>query len=140
MTTAMNPSALHAVPAQVVRFACVGAASTVVHLSLFALMRHGWGTQAANLVALVLATLVNTTLNRRFTFGVTTARHLGRHHAQAMLVFGLTWATSAVALGALPLLFSDPSTVASTTALAGSMALSMVARFVLMRTWIFRPA
>lgn len=140
MTTAVTPASLHAVPVQLVRFACVGAASTVLHLGLFAALRASGGTQLANLLALVLATIANTALNRRWTFGVTSSTHLGRHHVQALLVFGLTWAMSAGALAALPALVVDPSTTASTVALAGSMALSTAARFVLMRTWIFRTS
>jgi putative flippase GtrA len=140
MTTAVSPPVLQAVPAQLVKFLCVGVASTVVHLGLFAALHAGSGTQVANLLALVVATVVNTALNRRFTFGVTTSEHLGRHHLQGMLIFGVTWATSALALGALPTVLHDPSTFASTTALGASMALSTVLRFVLMRTWVFRPA
>ena len=145
MTTAVSPAAAPAVPAQLVRFACVGAGSTVLHLGLFALLQNamqqdGRGTQVANFLALVLATVANTAVNRRWTFGVTTSQDLGRHHLQALLVFGLTWAMSALALGALPAVLADPSTLASTVALAVSMAVSTVVRYVLMRTWIFRSA
>jgi putative flippase GtrA len=138
MTTAVGTSGLPAVPVQVIRFACVGVTSTVVHLALFAALRAGTGAQWANLVALVVATVANTALNRRWTFEVTTATHLWRHQLQGLLLFGLTWTMSAVALAALPAVVPHASVALSTTVLGGAMAVSTVVRFVLMRTWIFR--
>ena len=125
---------------KVARFAGVGLLSTVVHLGLFAVLAHSWPSQVANLVALLLATVVNTAINRRWTFGVSGVHRLARHHVQALLVFGLTWVMSAVALALLPQLVSHPSTMVSTAALGFSMAVSTLIRFVAMQRWIFAPA
>lgn len=124
---------------QIARFACVGLASTGVHLGLFALIHTVTGAQRGNLVALVIATIANTTLNRRWTFGITGTAHAGRQHAQALLVFGMTWAASSGALWLVPHLTTQ-STAASTTALALAMGGSTMVRFALMRAWIFRKA
>ncbi|HET8766761.1 MAG TPA: bifunctional glycosyltransferase family 2/GtrA family protein, partial [Pedococcus sp.] len=122
------------------RFAAVGVLCTVLHLGLFAALVHPVGsTQAANLVALLLATLVNTGLNRRWTFGVQGPGRL-RHQAQGLVVFGLTWAMTAGALGPLHLVDAQPSTTVATAVLGVATGLSTLVRFVAMRSWMFRPA
>jgi putative flippase GtrA len=126
--------------AQLAKFAVVGAGSTVVHLGLFAALHQAVGAQPANLTALVLATLGNTAINRRWTFGVTDSARRTRQHVQALLVFALAWALSAFALWVVPHVWPLPSTGLKTLAVAASMALSTLVRFVLMRTWIFRTA
>ena len=122
------------------RFAAVGVLCTVLHLGLFAALVHPVGsTQTANLVALLLATLVNTGLNRRWTFGVQGPGRL-RHQAQGLVVFGLTWAMTAGALGLLHLVDAQPSTTVATVVLGVATGLSTLVRFVAMRSWMFRPA
>ncbi|MDU0313897.1 bifunctional glycosyltransferase family 2/GtrA family protein [Phycicoccus sp. M110.8] len=122
------------------RFAAVGLLCTVLHLGLFAALVHPVGsTQTANLVALLLATLVNTGLNRRWTFGVQGPGRL-RHQAQGLVVFGLTWAMTAGALGLLHLVDAQPSTTVATAVLGVATGLSTLVRFVAMRSWMFRPA
>ena len=122
------------------RFAAVGVLCTVLHLGLFAALVHPVGsTQAANLVALLLATLVNTGLNRRWTFGVQGPGRL-RHQAQGLVVFGLTWAMTAGGLGLLHLVDAQPSTTVATVVLGVATGLSTLVRFVAMRSWMFRPA
>ncbi|GAA4712704.1 bifunctional glycosyltransferase family 2/GtrA family protein [Pedococcus ginsenosidimutans] len=123
---------------QLQRFAVVGVVSTVVHLGLFAALRSG-GTaaQSANLVALLVATVANTALNRRWTFGVQ-GRGAFRHQAQGLALFGVTWLLTAGGLGLLHLLVTSPPTVLQTTVVAAATALSTAVRFVAMRTWMFR--
>ena len=121
------------------RFAAVGVLCTVLHLGLFASLVHPVGsTQAANLVALLLATLVNTALNRRWTFGVQGPGRV-RHQVQGLAVFGLTWAMTAGALGLLHLVDAQPSTSVATVVLGVATGLSTLVRFVAMRSWMVRP-
>jgi putative flippase GtrA len=122
------------------RFAVVGAVSTVVHLGLFAALAPTLGSaQGANLVALLLATVVNTALNRGWTFGVRGRHRVARHQAQGLAVFGLTWVLTAAALAGLHWVVAAPSTALATTVLAGATAASTVVRFAAMKSWIFRP-
>jgi putative flippase GtrA len=124
---------------QLQRFAVVGALSTVVHLGLFAALRGGGtGAQAANLVALLVATVANTALNRRWTFGVQ-GGGAARHQAQGLALFGVTWLLTAGGLGLLHLFTTTPPTAVQTAAVALATALSTVLRFVVMRRWMFRP-
>lgn len=128
----------HSGLAQVLRFGCVGLVSTVAHLGLFAVLQPEVGSQAANLIALVLATIGNTAANRRWTFGVTGRQSAAKQHLQSFVVFAAAWALSAGALWVLPHLWAHPTTAESTAAVAVSMVGSTGLRFVAMRTWIFR--
>ena len=125
---------------QVIRFAGVGALSTVLHLGLFAgLVRGGVGSILANGLALVVATLFNTGLNRAWTFGVTGRRGLVTHHGQALVVFGITYAATTAALAVLGAVAPDAGTAVQTLVVAVANVLSTAARFVAMRRWIFAP-
>ena len=121
------------------RFAVVGGISTVVHLGLFAVLTTATGaSQLANLVALVVATVGNTALNRRWTFGVLSKTGRARHQAQALAIFALTWGLTAGALALLHAWLPAPPTLVATLVLAAATAVSTVVRFVAMRSWIFR--
>ena len=122
---------------QLTRFATVGVASTVVHLGLFAALVPAVGsTQAANLVALLVATVANTALNRRWTFGVQGAGVV-RNQLQGLSIFALTWLLTAGALAMLHAVVAAPSTTAATVVVASATAASTALRFVAMRTWMF---
>jgi putative flippase GtrA len=123
---------------QVSRFAAVGVVSTVVHLGLFAALAPVLAsTQAANLVALLVATVGNTALNRRWTFGIRGAGRL-RAQVQGLVVFGITWLMTAGALALLHGAVAQPSTAVATLVVGVATAASTVVRFVAMRSWIFR--
>lgn len=125
---------------KVIRFAGVGLLSTALHLGLFAaLVRGGLGSLVANGLALVVATVFNTALNRAWTFGVTGRRNLVSHHGQALVVFAITYAATTVALGLLGVLVPSAGTEAQTAVVAAANVLSTAARFVAMQRWIFRP-
>jgi putative flippase GtrA len=125
---------------QALRFAGVGVVSTALHLGLFAALRSPLGSaQWANLVALLLATVANTALNRRWTFGVRGRRHAARQHAQGLAVLGITLLTTSGALGLLHLWTLAPPTWLETTVVALATGCSTLVRFVAMRRWIFRP-
>lgn len=124
---------------QLARFASVGVASTAAHFALFALFNAWWGqAQAANLVALTIATLGNTAANRAWTFGVSGRDGAATHHAQAFVLFLVTWGATSAALAALYLAWPAAPTLAGLAALAASTGLAMVVRFTVMRRWIFK--
>jgi putative flippase GtrA len=124
---------------QVIRFAGVGVVSTVLHLGLFAiLVGAGMSSQLANGLSLVVGTLANTAANRSWTFGVTGRERVVTHHGQALVVFAITWAATSVALSLLAALAPGTGAVGQTVVVAMANAVSTVARFVAMRSWIFR--
>ncbi len=122
---------------QLQRFAAVGVASTLVHLGLFALLAAPLdSTQQANLAALLVATVANTALNRRWTFGVT-GGGVARHQLQGLAIFAITWLFTAGALWVLHLITPTPATAVATGVVGLATAVSTVVRFVAMRTWMF---
>lgn len=123
---------------QVGRFAVIGALSTVLHLGLFAvLVSAEIGAQLANGSALVIATIANTAANRAWTFGVTGRERMVTHHGQALVVFGITYVATTLALAIQHWVAPDAGTLAQTAVVAVANVLSTVLRFVAMRRWIF---
>jgi putative flippase GtrA len=125
---------------QVIRFAGVGVLSTALHLGLFAALEHaGLGSQLANGVALVVATIVNTAANRAWTFGVTGRERMVSHHGQALVIFAITYAATTLALAVLGRVAPESGTAVQTAVVAVANVLSTAVRFVAMKRWIFRP-
>lgn len=123
---------------QLLRFAGVGAVSTVAYLALFAAMEPGLGGYTANAVAIVLCSLGNTAAHRGMAG---CARHgLDRPHrvltAAALLGISLVFTTGALAVTrAVGLTTLLPELVAVT---AANVAAAII-RFGILRTWVFRP-
>ena len=120
------------------RFASIGVVSTVVFAVLFALLDEPLGAVGANVVALLVCAFANTAANRRVTFALRgragRARHYTAGTALGLLPLVLTLSALAVlsAIGAtsLPVLL---------VALTAANALATVARFLLLRHWVFAP-
>ncbi|QGX08667.1 glycosyltransferase [Janibacter melonis] len=120
---------------QVVRFALVGATTTLLHLALFAVLATAVAPQPSNLLALLVATVVNTSANRRWTFGLSGARGALRHQAQGLAIFGATWAMTAGGLAALGAVLPHAPTPLQTLVVGGCTVAATVAKFALMRRW-----
>lgn len=132
------PVAPRPLAGQLWRFATIGTISTVIHLGLFWVFTRSWGhDQIANAVALVIATLVNTGLNRAWTFRVRGPNRLARHHAQGLFVFAVTWLASAAALQAVAWWWPQAGDGARTGVVLVANALSTALRFGAMRWWMF---
>ncbi len=130
--------ARHGFRGQVARFAVIGAGSTVLHLSLLAVLTGPLGVQVANLVGLVISTVANTAANRAWTFQLRGREQMGRQHLQALVVFAITWACSSAALELLAVAWPHASTLTTVAVVGLANAVSTVARFTAMRGWIFR--
>lgn len=121
-----------------VRFAGVGVICTLAFALLYVLAAPIFGAQSANLVALLATTVLNTALNRRYTFGVR-GRHWLRHHAQGLLVFGLCWALTAGSLALLHAAWPLAGTLTELTVLTAANIVATALRFLLLRGWVFAP-
>jgi putative flippase GtrA len=121
---------------QAVRFAAVGAGSTLAYLVLFLLWRAPFGAQVANLLALLVTAVANTAVNRRFTFGVSGDSAM-RHQLQGLLVFVLGLALTSGSLGLLAEVSSDPPRAVEVVVLVVANLAATVLRFVLLREWVF---
>jgi putative flippase GtrA len=123
---------------QVVRFASIGLVSTLVFAALFALLQGPLGPVGADVVALLVCAFANTAANRRLTFALRgragRARHYAAGTALGLLPLGLTLA----ALGVLAAAGVSSLAVTLVTLTAANL-LATVARFLLLRHWVFRP-
>jgi putative flippase GtrA len=124
---------------QVVRFAAVGAASTVAYALLYLLFQLALPGQLANFLALLVTAIANVTANRRFTFGVRGRRGVVRHQFQGLIVFGIAWAITSGSLALLHLVRPDASSLLSLAVLTAANLLATLVRFLLFRLWVFRP-
>ncbi|HEX4058700.1 MAG TPA: bifunctional glycosyltransferase family 2/GtrA family protein [Galbitalea sp.] len=124
--------------AQVVRFAAVGALSTIAYALLYLLFAGALGGFAANFVALLVTAIANTAANRRFTFGVRGRAGAAIHQFQGLIVFGIAWVITSGSLLELHLLNPHASTGIDLAVLTFANLLATVLRFVLLRVWVFR--
>ena len=122
---------------QLVRFAGIGAASTLAYLLLFMALSGVTGSQLANLVALLVTAVANTAANRRLTFGVRGGGQT-RHQVQGLVVFGLALALTSGSLAALHAITATPGRLLEATVLVAANLAATVLRFVLLRAWVFR--
>ena len=123
---------------ELLRFAGVGAVSTIAYVVLFALLEPVLGGFAANALAIVACSLGNTAAHRGMAG---TARHgLDRVHrvitASALLGVSLVFTSAAIVIvRALGMGSLVPELVAVTVANLAAAAF----RFSILRTWVFRP-
>ncbi len=122
---------------QAVRFAAIGVASTVAYLALFALLRPAIGAQAANALALLATAVANTATNRRVTFGISGRRHVLRHQAQGLVVFGLGLGLTSGALAALHAAAPAATAGAELAVVVTANLAATGLRFVLLRLWLY---
>ncbi|GAA3222885.1 hypothetical protein GCM10017691_09410 [Pseudonocardia petroleophila] len=126
----------HPFAVQLSRYVVAGGVGTLVNALLFLFLRTWWDLLAANLVALVLSTLVSTEVNRRFTFSGAQG-HTWRVHVQTvgMVVFYAVY-SSAVLL-ALHAVVDSPTPLLESVTVAAASVVGGAARFLILRFWVF---
>ncbi|MEO6701937.1 MAG: bifunctional glycosyltransferase family 2/GtrA family protein [Jatrophihabitantaceae bacterium] len=123
---------------QLVRFGAIGALSTLAYLLLFVLARGPLGAQGANLLALLVTAVANTSANRRLTFGISGRYKAVQHQFQGLAVFGLGLALTSGSLAMLQALDPNPRRALELSVLVAANLAATVLRFVLLRGWVFR--
>jgi putative flippase GtrA len=123
---------------QVLRFAAIGAASTLAYLLLYVALRSFVPAQAANAIALLATAIGNTAANRRLTFAIRERGSRLRHQAQGLAVFGLALAVTSLSLLALHSASAAPSRALELAVLVLANLVATTLRFVLFRSWVFR--
>ena len=121
---------------QLVRFAAIGAASTLAYLLIFVSCRGFMDPQLANFLALLVTAVANTGANRRFTFGIQGGNPV-RHHFEGLIVFGLGLLLTSGALALVHRTTTTDRWVEVLTVVAANLA-ATAARFLLFRLWVFR--
>ena len=130
-----RPGALYR---QLARFVAVGVVSTVAYVLLYLGLRTGLSAQLANAISLLATALLNTAVNRRFTFGIRGRPDRVRHQAQGLLAFGAGLALTSAALAALHAVAARPARITEVTVLILANLLATLIRFVIYRQWVFR--
>ncbi|MGN6326945.1 glycosyltransferase [Pseudolysinimonas sp.] len=123
---------------QVVRFAAIGAVSTVAYALLYLLVAPLLPAQIANFAALLLTAIANTAANRRFTFGVRGRTGAALHQVQGLLVFLLAWGITSGSLLLLHLVHPSAGHTAQLVVLTAANLVATLVRFILLRLWVFR--
>jgi len=119
---------------QIVVFGKIGVVSTIISLALFLWLRDSTGAVLANLIAVGTTALGNTWANRRYTFGYRGTRERGRHYMGGVVI-------SLAGLGLSSLALANVSgSLAQVLVLLFTWTLATLARFALLRNWVFRPA
>lgn len=121
---------------QLVRFAAIGAASTLAYVLIFVSCRGFMDPQLANFLALLVTAVANTGANRRFTFGIQGGNPV-RHHFEGLVVFGIGLLLTSGALALVHRTTTPDRWVEVLTVVAANLA-ATAARFLLFRLWVFR--
>ena len=125
--------------AQLLRFACVGVASTAVVIVLYLALRStGMPAQAANVICQLVTAVANTAANRRLTFGIRGREHAVRHQLQGLIAFGAGLALTAGALAVLHAVSASPGRVVEVSVVVTATIVATLVRFLLYRSWVFR--
>jgi putative flippase GtrA len=123
---------------QLARFLAVGVASTLAYILLYLGLRTGLSAQPANAISLLATALLNTAVNRRFTFGIRGRPDLARHQAQGLVAFAAGLALTSAALAALHAVTARPARITEVTVLVLASLLATALRFLIYRHWVFR--
>ena len=130
---------LHPMARQLGRYALVGGVGTGLNVVLFLVARTWLSAVPANVVAIVLSTLVTTEANRRFTFHAkqgyrwrTILQNVGT------MVFYAFYGSAVLLL--LHAVVESPTALMESIAVASASVLGGIARFSVMRLWEFAPA
>lgn len=125
---------------QLVRFGLVGIASTIAFALLFLVLRPAMGAQVANLLALLITAILNTAVNRWFTFGVRGGEGMLGHHLQGLAVFGFGLLLTSGSLATLHALAPDTSHLVELAVLIIANLVATLSRFAVLRWGIWRSA
>ena len=138
LPAAAPPGAARRLPRQLARFLAVGVASALAYVLLYLGLRTALPAQPANAASLLATAMLNTAVNRRFTFGIRGRPDLARHQAQGLLAFGAGLALTSAALAALHAAVPRPARATEVAVLVGANLAATVIRFLAYRHWVFR--
>lgn len=122
---------------QLLRFGAIGAASTAVFGALYLMLRGQFGAQAANALALLVATFANTAANRRITFGVRGRSGVTRHQMQGVAILGVALVLTSGSLAVLHAAAPGAGHGVELAVLSIANIVATLVRFLLFRGWVF---
>ncbi len=123
---------------QVVTFAAIGVVSTLAYIVLYGALRSELSAQPANLLALGITALGNTTANRWLTFEVRVRDGFVADQLAGLGAFAVALAITTVAIGLLDLLAPDAGLRTEIAVVVVANGLATLVRFVVLRSWLDR--
>jgi putative flippase GtrA len=123
---------------QLLRFAGVGAISTLGYLFLFIAWRPLAGALGANALALAICTIFNLAVHKELAHSMQGPSQRGRFAAVATGLFLLSLALTCLGLLVVQLL-DGQSLGFDLLAVTAANAVAAVLRFAVLRAWVFRP-
>jgi putative flippase GtrA len=123
---------------QLLRFAGVGAISTLGYLFLFIAWRPLAGNFGANALALAICTVFNTAVHRELARNMQGSRHGGRFAGVSAGLFAISLALTSLGLLAAHALSASSLPIALVAVIVANAAASVL-RFAILRAWVFRP-
>ena len=121
---------------RVARFVAIGVASTLAYALIFLVLAQAIGPRWANLAALTLTAVANTTANRRITFGLRGRRRLVRDQLGGLLVYAISLGLTDGALVLLHRSDPHPARLLEAAVLVLASLGATVARYVGLCTWL----
>jgi glycosyltransferase involved in cell wall biosynthesis len=128
----VEPTPMH-LRSQLVRFAAIGAISTLAYAALYWMLRGFLPPVASNTLALAVTAIANTAANRRLTFGVRGPQGLLRDHAGGLVAFAVSLLLTNAAIGAIDLVKPARSLALEIAILSTANAMATIVRFLLLR-------
>jgi putative flippase GtrA len=131
-----TPIAHHELGHHAAWYVVAGAVTTGAQSVLFMVLQPPIGSQVANLVAIALTTIGNTEFHRRVTFAGRQSE-AGKRHLQDFLTFLFYAGYGSIVLASLDVVVDNPSVWMQTVVLFAASGVGGVARFVVLRWWVF---
>lgn len=134
---AAGRSRLGDISRQAVWFTLIGGGATLAYLLIYAGLRNLLGSQASNWLAWLITSVLDTALNRRFTFDATCRVSQKRAQIEGLLIFLLALVFTSASLAVMDHYVTDPSRWVEVAVLVGANAAAGLLRFELLRHWVF---
>lgn len=123
---------------QVVSFATIGVASTLAYVVLYGVLRAALAAPTANLAALGVTAIANTTANRRLTFEVRGRSGFLADQLAGLAAFLIALAITTGALGLLAVVAPRAGLAVELAVLVGASVIATIVRFLVLRSWMDR--
>jgi len=119
-------------------FAAIGVVSTLAYVVLYGSLRSVASAQVANLVALAVTAVANTTANRRLTFGVHGRDGFLADQLAGLAAFAIALGITSGAIGLLAIAAPDAPLPVEIVVVVSANVAATVVRFLVLRGWLDR--
>jgi putative flippase GtrA len=133
---ATDPHRHHELGTHAAWYVVAGIVTTGLQAVLFLLLRDQLGSQLANLIAIALTTLGNTEFHRRVTFAGRYS-NAGKRHLQDLITFAFYAGYGSAVLAILDAVVERPTSWEETGTLLAASFVGGLARFAVLRWWVF---